>query len=79
MIAVLLLIGELPYNQDLAKCFKGINWHNLNKKAKRNYDQVLADVLRPMTNKDTLEAELKRVYQALSEMDDLVITRKKKL
>lgn len=78
VLAVLMCSGELPYNEDLAKCFRGINWHQLNKQAKRDYDQVLENVLKPMKNKETLKSEIERVYRALEAMDDLVITRKKK-
>lgn len=78
ILAVLMLNDQVPYNEDLAKCFKGINWHNLNKKCKRDYDRVLAEVLKPMKNKKTLEEEIERVYHALEQMDDLTVTRKKK-
>lgn len=78
VLAVLMLTDQLPYNEDLAKSFKGIHWHDLNKKAKRDYDRVLDFVLKPMKNRETLEKEIDRVYRTLDRMDDLVITRKKK-
>ena len=37
VIAVMFLIGRLPYDKEIATLFAGVNWNALNKKYKKNY------------------------------------------
>lgn len=78
VLAVLLLQGRLPYNEDLAKHLKGINWHDLNKKYKRDYHQALEKALENDDHKEAIFTEMDRVYHVLEAMD-LTVTRKKNL
>ena len=42
-IAVLMLKGKLPFNQDFSQALRGIKWHSLNEKFKRNYDLAIEE------------------------------------
>lgn len=76
VIAVLLMQGKLPYNEDVARYFQGVNWHRLNKKKKRDYAAALADVLLDVVHPEGIYEEIDKVYTHLSLLD-LTLTRKK--
>ena len=42
-IAVLMLKGKLPFDEDLSRALRDIKWHSLNKKHKRNYDLAIQE------------------------------------
>ncbi len=44
-LAVLMKLGELPYDESLAVSLKGISWGNLNEQLRRDYDKVEEYVL----------------------------------
>lgn len=76
VIAVLFLMGKLPYNEDVARYFKGVNWHVLNKKKKRDYSAALDEVLKDVEHREGIDQEIEKVYKHLSLLD-LTLTRKK--
>lgn len=73
MIAVLMLQGRLPLNNDIASYFKGINWKALNTKYKNKYDQAVAEIFDSFQEKgiDTnlINTEINRVYESIRTLD----------
>lgn len=73
MIAVLMLQGRLPLDRQIAGYFKGINWTELNARHKAKYDKAVAEVMERLRTEgvdtDRVDAEVKRVYDALKELD----------
>ena len=67
VIAVLLLEGKLTLKEE-AKLFAGINWHELNKKHKRNYRKAYEEVLQSLPDPAKADAYVEEVYQALCVM-----------
>lgn len=69
IVAVLLLQGRLPLNQDVMTLFKGIPWKELNKKHKNKYAEALAEVLEDIRanggDPDRVRREMQTVYSAL--------------
>lgn len=69
VVAVLLLQGRLPLNQDVMALFKGIPWKELNKKHKNKYAEALAEVLEDIRanggDPDRVRREMQTVYSAL--------------
>ena len=69
IVAVLLLQGRLPLNQDVMTLFKGIPWKELNKKHKNKYAEALAEVLEGIRanggDPDRVRREMQTVYSAL--------------
>lgn len=69
IVAVLLLQGRLPLNQDVMTLFKGIPWKELNKKHKNKYVEALAEVLEDIRanggDPDRVRREMQTVYSAL--------------
>lgn len=45
ILAVLMLKGVLPYDEEVAAALKGINWKQLNTEFKRDYDKTIAHAL----------------------------------
>lgn len=77
VIAVLLLQEKIPYDKDILTYLKDINWHELNEKYKRKYDEAIASVLDSFdeTVKNSLIKEVQDIYDTLLKMD-LVIVKK---
>lgn len=77
VIAVLMLQGRLPYNQEEASLWKNINWTDLNKKHKNNYAAAVEEIEKERgidSNKARNEAG--KVMEALR---DLPIEIKRKI
>lgn len=73
MIAVLMLQGKLTLNRDIAYCFKGINWTELNKKYKAKYAKAVEEILDGLKEKDIdcneISLEVKKVYRQIEELE----------
>lgn len=73
IIAVLLLRGLLPLQNDVAGYFSGINWTELNQKHKRKYDKAVAEILERLgslgLDVPAIEQYVSEVYAALEELD----------
>lgn len=77
VIALLILQNKLTYNNEIISLFKNINWHELNEKYKRNYDQVVEEVLSTISyDKNVIKSETEKIYE---ELKNLEIQIKKKL
>lgn len=48
VIAVMFLIGRLPYGKKMAALFAGVNWNALNKKYKKNYVEAAVAAMRDL-------------------------------
>ncbi|MDE5833332.1 MAG: hypothetical protein K2H64_10220 [Desulfovibrio sp.] len=44
VLALLMARGELPYDPELAACFRNVDWNAANAKAKRNYAEAFKNV-----------------------------------
>lgn len=77
VIALLILQNKLTYNNEIVSLFKNINWHELNEKYKRNYDQAVEEVLNNISyDKNIIKFETEKIYE---EIKNLEIQIKKKL
>lgn len=69
VVAVLLLQGKLPLNQEVMTLFKNIPWKEINKKHKNKYAEALAEVLEGIRanggDPDRVRREMQTVYSAL--------------
>lgn len=66
VIAVMMLRGQLPYNEKEASLWKGINWNQLNKKYKNNYAKAVEEVaLERGIDQEQSAKEAERVMDAL--------------
>ena len=70
VIAVLMSQGKLPLNEKTAEQFKDINWNQLNKLYKRDYDAAVQFAMneRKMA-KDAIRKETEEIYDALKDLD----------
>lgn len=77
VIAVLLLQEKISCNKDLVSYLKDINWHELNEKYKRKYDEVIAFVLDSLEEeiKEAIVQEVQNIYDTLLQMDLVIVKR----
>jgi len=79
IIAVWLMTGIISYQQDIPKYFKNINWNEINKKNKKDYEKGVNDILNRLAeqNVDTeqIEQEVDRIYEEITKLN-LNIVRK---
>lgn len=72
IIAVWLLNGTISYNQQVVKHFKNINWHEINKKNKRDYDKGVNEVLNTLVvqgiDTEEIEQEVNKIYEKIKEL-----------
>ncbi len=77
ILAILMLQNKLNYNKEIADLFKGVNWHTLNEKFKRNYDVAIKEVLNKIDyDSNLIKAEVEKTYE---EIKCLNITIKRKI
>ena len=78
IIAVLMLQGKISLNREISKYFQNINWHELNKQNKRNYQKSLEDILKDISPKgqENINKEIKKVFMEIQKLD-IELTRKK--
>jgi len=78
MIAVLMILGKIPYHKDLPSLFKNIKWKDLNQKFKNDYDKTVAFVLEDLKNKrlpntkldlDNALIEIDKIYKAFLDLN----------
>lgn len=71
-IAILMLGKKLPYSSQIATKLKGINWNALNKKLKRDYEEVEEYVLSQIAEKKATQTKIKdfveKVYKKIQEL-----------
>ena len=66
----------LPYNKDIAKYFSKVNWNELNKKNKKDYQKSVLEVIKSVDNKKVIYEEIDKVYKQLESLN-IKLTRKK--
>jgi len=69
VIAVLMLQGRLPYDPPLTSGLAGVDWHALNARFRRDYDQAAASVLATLPQRDAITAAAQQAFQQLSRLD----------
>ncbi len=77
VIAVLLIQQKITADPSLVALFKGINWHQLNKQYKNDYQAAAAAVLDRLDPalRQAAAAQAQANYQTLLDLD-IIITRK---
>ena len=77
VIAVLMLQGKLPYNNEEASNWKNINWTLINKKHKNNYKEAVEEIARER------DIDLAKSYQdaqtVMTHLSSLPIQIKRKI
>jgi len=72
IIAVLLLIGQLPYNPVVAQRLAGVLWHDLNSQYNRNYEAAVNHVLEGLRQRGIdvrlIRMEAERIHVALAHL-----------
>lgn len=73
IIAVLMVLGKLPYDEELARKLAGIHWKELNKQHNNNYDKAVEAVLRQLQTKGTDPATIvtmaEKILESLKNLD----------
>ena len=73
IIAVLMMQGKLPHNEEISGLFKGINWKKLNTEYNNNYSQVVEALFNEWQQKgidtQSIYEEMQLVYSKLEEMN----------
>jgi len=66
MIAYLMLVGKIPYEQKLLEILKDICWDDLNKQFKNDYDKTIKAVLGELKSEGTdvefVRNEIQKIY-----------------
>lgn len=79
ILAVWMQKKILVFDQEIANYFKEINWHDLNKKNKRDYDKSVNDVLNKLVVKgiDTeyIEEQVDQIYDQICKLDFEIVRK----
>ena len=79
VIAVWLMKNRISYQKDIIKYFKNIDWHEINKQNKRDYQKGIEDILNALRedNIDTekIEEEVNRIYFAIENLDFKIVRK----
>lgn len=78
VLAVLMIQKKLKYNEDVLKYFKNINWNELNKRNKKNYQASLEEIIKDLPEKDFINQEITKVYEQVKDLN-IELTRKKNI
>ncbi len=69
IIAVLLSLKVIPFDESIAKALAGIPWKKLNTKFKRDYekavDHVLSNLQTASVAREDIEQEVQRIHEAI--------------
>lgn len=79
ILAVWLKTNKISYQQEVIKYFKKINWHENNKKNKRNYKKGINDVLNQLAEQnvdtETIEQEVDRIYKEIENLNYEIVRK----
>jgi len=79
IIAVWLKKGLISYDKNILKYFKKINWNELNKKNKRNYNESINEFLNGLVeqNIDTewIEQQIDDIYSQIEKMSYNIVRK----
>lgn len=77
VIAVMMLLGRLPYDKEEAELWKNINWTQLNKKHRNNYAQAVEEIAR---ERDIdLKKSYEKAHKVIDELMNLQLEIKRKI
>ena len=72
IIAVLMLQGKLPLNQEIAMYFQGINWKKINTEYKNKFSEAVSQIMGGLKEKgidcNKIEGEIQKVYQEIGRL-----------
>lgn len=72
IIAVLMLQGKLPLNQEIAMYFQGINWKKINTQYKNKFSEAVSQIMGGLKEKgidcNKIEEEIQKVYQEIGRL-----------
>ncbi len=72
IIAVLMLQGKLPLNQEIAMYFQGINWKKINTEYKNKFSEAVSQIMGGLKEKgidcNKIEKEIQKVYQEIGRL-----------
>ncbi len=72
ILAIMMISGELKYNEDVVKYFKDINWKKINTEYKNDYVKVAQLILEDMKNNkidtDLIKEETQKVYEQIKNL-----------
>ncbi|MCI9540371.1 MAG: hypothetical protein HFG39_04815 [Lachnospiraceae bacterium] len=72
IIAVLMLQGKLPLNQEIAMYFQGINWKKINTEYKNKFSEAVSQIMGGLKEKgidcNKIEEEIQKVYQEIGRL-----------
>ena len=61
------------------KNFKNINWHDINKQNKRDYQKGIEDILNTLAEKnidtEKIEEEVDQIYQSIENLDFKIVRK----
>lgn len=73
MIAFLMLIGKIPYEQKLLEILQNICWEDINKKFKNDYDKSIKLVLGELKSEgediDFIRREIDKIYNFVGKLE----------
>lgn len=79
IIAVWLETKAIPYQKEIVKYFKNINWHEINKKNKRDYDKSVNDILNKLAEEgidtERIEQEVDRIYEKINNLSFEIVRK----
>ncbi len=79
IIAVWLVNNKITYDKDITKNFKNINWHDINKQNKRDYQKGIEDILNTLAEKnidtEKIEEEVDQIYQSIENLDFKIVRK----
>jgi hypothetical protein len=82
MIAVLLLLGKIPYSKSVSESLRGIPWKKINTKYRNDYEKTIAEVLAVAeergANRSEIQNECVRILTQLGELKIQKADKKRK-
>ena len=83
ILAVLMILGKLQFNNDIARHLAGIRWKEINKKFKRDYDKAVDSVLTELESRgisrELIESEIDHIRIHLESLKLSRLPRRKKI
>lgn len=73
IIAVLLALKKIAYNEEVARWLAGVPWKEINNRFKRDYDKAVAHVLHKVESsggdREAIVREVERIFARLGPLD----------
>lgn len=69
VLAVLMLQDRLSYNKEIAEMFKGIQWKQINKEYKNDYDKAAEFVLSNMVASEAIRESAEDILKQCQQLD----------